>query len=393
MDFSLIGILFIAFWGVYAGCLLWRKRQTDEVFEIKKYPLLAGAIYSAVFLSLAAVMFVGRLCPVKVYAYLMISGLGLLYAVARWNNIKYWLCGMPVLCSLGVLVFVCSFPGLSFVWYEYILYALFWALFVGLFVVFDRVHCCSYLQGLIWGGATLLALLLSMIIPTHIPLFFSVLGSILLVIMLGIGKILIKWQIPILGVYASVLVGFLWGALFTFALMNHKILSVALMLNNYIFALTFGLLLLWKLTRKLKISYMDFYQVFSSNAQASTLGAVLKNCGALSCLGVLLWSLGNAHPELGGMNFYAGIGIIVLICYLNLYNRIQDGGAPPPRIRDILSSAVQGIKVGIANGKQEVKEMVSLREVKKESASFSPKKAVSKTKKKITKKKLKKQQK
>ena len=40
-----------------------------------------------------------------------------------------------------------------------------------------------------------------------------------------------KWNTPTLGNCASVLVGFLWGGLFTFALMHNAILPVVLMLN------------------------------------------------------------------------------------------------------------------------------------------------------------------
>ena len=391
-----VGILFITFLSVYAGCLLWRKYQTKEDFEVKKYPLLAGAIYLGVLLPLAAVMFVGWVCPVKVYAYLMIAGLAVLYAAARWNKLNYWLYGTPVLCLFGVMILTSLFPGVSFAWYEYILYALFWALFMGLFVIFDQVPCCSYLQGLIWGGSALLALLLSMLIPSHIPWFFTVLGSLLLVVVFGLSKILIMWQIPVFGIYASVLISFLWGGLFTFALMSHKVLAVVLMLNSYIFALTFGLFMLWKVTRKLKISCMDFYQTLPSNAQntqAPILGVILKYCGALSCLGVLIWSLGSAYPELETTNFYIGIGVVMLIFYLNLYNRIQDGGAPAPGVRDILSSAVQGIKTGIVSGKQEVKQMVALSETQKTKQTPSKTAAIAKTKRKAVKAKSKKRKK
>ncbi|MBP5343981.1 MAG: hypothetical protein J6Y85_02780 [Alphaproteobacteria bacterium] len=357
-----LGTLFVTFFCIYLGCLLWRKRQTDRSFEIKKQPLLAGAVYLGTLMPVAVVVFGGWLLPLSVYAFFVFTGLILLYSLVRWNNIKYWLLGLPILCCFGTMILTGLIPSSSVAWYEYVLYALFWSLFVGIFVVFDRIPCCSYLQGIIWGGSALLALM----VLSNIPLFFSIVGSVLFVVILGLSKVMVKWQVPNLGPYAAVLVGFLWGALFTVALMYHQFLPVILMLNSYIFALTFGLVLMWKFIRKSKGKGADFGQAISSEALASIFGYILKYCGLLSCIGILLWSATIAYPEIATASVWTGVGVVILIFFLNLYNCIRDGGAPAPRIRDLISNAVQGVKVGIVAAKKEVAEMGMLYQAKKD---------------------------
>ena len=348
---AILGILFVAFGIIYSYCLWWGRRQTQEDFEVKRQSLFAGVVYAGVFVTMAALMFFERSLPIGPYAFLMFACLGILYAAAKWPIIKYWLIGLPILCCIGTVFLGMAVPAIHLMWYEYILYALFWALFVGLFVIFDYVPCSSFLQGLIWGISAAIALL----VPFNIPLFFSVLGSVLLFVIWSLSKVMVKWHMPNLGIYASLLFGFLWGALFTFALINHAVLPVILMLNCYIFALTFGLFLLWQVKRQIKISYVEFYKSLPPSAQVSTINAVLTRCGLLSCMGILLWHFGTLHLQLG-------FCVVALIIFLDLYNRLRDGGAPAPTIRQVISSMVQGIKVCVSGERKELPEMVSLGE-------------------------------
>ena len=339
MDLLLVfGVLFVAFWGVYATCLLWRRYQTEQAFEAKKQLVFAGVIYGGVLLTMTLFMGLGGVVPVPSYAFLMLASVGLVCAVTWWPNVRSWFVGLPVLCCIGTLVFAFGLP-FDFAWYECILYALFWSVFVGLFVLFDQVPCCSVLQSFIWGLAAVIAFVL------RIPLFFAMLGSSLWIVLWSLSKVMVKWQTPNLGNCAAVLVGFLWGGLFTFALMHNAILPVVLMLNCYIFAMTFGLFLLRQVSRQLNCSYIQFYQSLPPKAQVLTVNAILTRCGLLSVLGVLLWHMQDMYMSMG-------FCVIILIVFLDLYNRIKDGGAPAPSIRQVISSMVEGIKVGVQSGKQ-----------------------------------------
>ena len=343
MDFWLVFIvLFVAFWSVFGCCSWWQQSKTEKEFEKLKQPMLCRTIYAGVFGTAAVLWYFYSFVPVIPYAFLMIASLGLVYADKRLPSVRTWWLVLAGTCFAGVLALAYAIPGLQLTWYEHILYPLFWFGFVGLFMLFDQVPCCSVLQSFIWGIAAVFAVML------RIPLLFSILGSALWVVLWSLSKVMVRWNMPSLGRSASIVVGFLWGFVFTLAVAYHAVLPVMFMLNCYIFALTFGLFLVWQMTKKIDgTSYLKLYQALPPKAQLLTVNAILTHCGLLSLLGVLFWHISDGDLP-------SGYYIFAVIVFLDLYYRIKEGGEPAPGIKQLFSEMKAGIKTGIAHTKQEL---------------------------------------
>ena len=332
----MLGIFVVAFWGVYGGYALWFHKKTNVEVQIKTGPMLASLLYCGVFLSIAALMMTGFKMPITLYGFLMIASIALLYAGVKVRRLRYWCIGLPVICYGGVFLLSQISPDIYITWYSAVGYALFWAMFIGLFVMFDRAPCCSFIQGLIWGGSAFLGLLAL----SDVPIFFTVIGSVLFIVIWSLNKIMAKLQMFHFGYYLSLLASFLWGSLFTFALMNGAYSTVVLMLNAYIFALTFGIVLCIKFMKKYNISHTGLGSIFSVGSQELAIHAVLMRSGLLSALGILLWNV--SMPRL-----WIVVMTVMLIVFIDLYNRLLDGGAPAPTLRQLISSTYNGVKEGL----------------------------------------------
>ena len=348
MDLNLIfifGVLLLIAWGAYWGCM-WGLHKNPKITVANREFIQGVFAYGSLFVALSLLGVLGITLPWRLCAFWALVGLLLIYGISKSSNKVLWGIAFPLIGFVGTFAMEAAMGDTYISVGSRLGYTAFWAAFMGIFVGLDKIPFSSVIQCLIWGATALFGL----IVLPHIPVVFTLTGSILFCIAWAISKVMTHLRTACFGRCVAAFMAFMWGGLFTFAMMRGAFWTTVLMLNTYLFIITFGILLFWQFMRQFKISGNDLMNRVSVETQQASTRCLLTHSGLLCILGILVW--GAFMPKMG-----IGLTIMMAVVFIDLYNRLRDGGAAAPGVRDILSSMTEGVKVGVRSGYDELKSM------------------------------------
>ncbi len=326
--FSLV--LVCLYFGNMYGFYVWTTKQNPK--KSSNYLDIGSAIFmlgSFIFGLAASNMIFGR-PPLAQYTWIICLAFLIIYCTERFRSILAKIIWIPLVCAIGTYVLHKAFP-IPFDWIQAVSLTLVWSIIMAVVIFFDKLPLLNFLTIATWTMAFTAMYVLNSFGSPQI----SVLGLITLAILWGILNILARYGKGQFGPYTSTLLGFIMGGMIAICLISESYGSALAMLGYYIFeGFFFTLALLGFHPFRMEKGNFVLTKVMENNTPAAIIRIVFYHLLILSLLAVFVWQVNKIGILL----------ILILVVFMDIYNRFKSGGTPAPTIRTLWQDTKSTLK-------------------------------------------------
>ena len=326
-----VAIMVLAYLGTWLSFKMWLARQKPQAILGNLLPGATAFFVGGMMMALAASVTVSTTLTPKIYATLILPLFVILYACLRCPRKKLFIMWAPLICFGGTYALQTVLPNVILTWPDRIMGTLLWLCVMGAVVWFDKLPFVSTLTVTAW------ALLLGLVCVSigTIPLALVVLLGICASVLWAIERELSKHREGHLGYSAASVLGFVMGGVIAGSYWCGANGAIVPLLGYYLFEIALFTLTFMNL-HPLGMTRGEFaYQaVMTQENGVRVLSMLFKRLLVFSLIGGMVW---------GTTAFYR-LGFILIIVWLDLYNRLRLRGGPLPTCRELLKDTGASIK-------------------------------------------------